>query len=117
MPTYDAAIALVLVGAAIVFGVTGEAPALVLLLAAGIAQLLLNGFTRYSPVAHLRLLPNDTHHSSLERPPGLPPGAALFSGVRQSCAPGCRPRRRRRRPRSPPALRAPSSISGMNSFT
>jgi hypothetical protein len=47
--TYDAAIALVLVAAAIVFGVAGEASALVFLLAAGIAQLTLNGFTRYSP--------------------------------------------------------------------
>ena len=47
--TYDAAIALVLVGAAIVFGVAGETAALVFLLAAGIAQLTLNGFTRYSP--------------------------------------------------------------------
>jgi hypothetical protein len=46
---YDAAIALVLCGAAIVFGVTGEETALVFLLAAGVAQLLLNGFTRYSP--------------------------------------------------------------------
>jgi hypothetical protein len=47
--TYDAAIALVLVGAAIVFGLAGEVPALALLLAAGLAQLTLNGFTRYSP--------------------------------------------------------------------
>jgi hypothetical protein len=47
--TYDAAVALVLVGAAVVFGLAGEAPALALLLAAGIAQLTLNGFTRYSP--------------------------------------------------------------------
>ena len=47
--TYDAAVALVLVGAAIVFGLAGEAPALALLLSAGIAQLVLNGFTRYSP--------------------------------------------------------------------
>jgi len=47
--TYDAAVALVLVGAALIFGVAGEIPALVLLLTAGIAQLLLNGFTRYSP--------------------------------------------------------------------
>jgi len=47
--TYDAAIALVLVGAAVVFGVVGETPALVLLLSAGIAQLTLNGFTRYAP--------------------------------------------------------------------
>ena len=47
--TYDAAVALVLVGAAIVFGLLGEVPALVFLLAAGVAQLILNGFTRYSP--------------------------------------------------------------------
>jgi len=47
--TYDAAVALVLVGAAIVFGIAGEVPALVFLLLAGIAQLILNGFTRYSP--------------------------------------------------------------------
>ncbi len=47
--TYDAAVALVLVGAAVVFGVAGEIPALVLLLSAGIAQLTLNGFTRYAP--------------------------------------------------------------------
>ena len=38
-----------LIGAAIVFGVIGEAPALAFLLAAGVAQLTLNGFTRYSP--------------------------------------------------------------------
>ena len=49
--TYDAAVALVLVGAAVVFGVIGETPALALLLAAGIAQLTLNGFTRYAPSA------------------------------------------------------------------
>ena len=47
--TYDAAVALVLLGAAIVFGLAGEVPALALLLAAGLAQLTLNGFTRYSP--------------------------------------------------------------------
>ena len=47
--TYDSAVALALVGAAVVFGVTGEIPALVLLLSAGIAQLTLNGFTRYAP--------------------------------------------------------------------
>ena len=47
--TYDAAVALVLVGAAVVFGLAGEVPALVFLLAAGIAQLTLNGLTRYSP--------------------------------------------------------------------
>lgn len=48
--TYDAAVALVLVGAAIVFGFAGELPALAFLLAAGIAQLVLNALTRYSPV-------------------------------------------------------------------
>ena len=48
--TYDAAVALVLIGAAIVFGFAGELPAVVFLLGAGIAQLTLNGFTRYSPV-------------------------------------------------------------------
>ena len=47
--TYDAAVALVLVGAAVVFGLAGETPALVFLLAAGIAQLTLNALTRYSP--------------------------------------------------------------------
>ena len=47
--TYDAAVALVLVGAAIFFGLAGEVPALVFLLAAGLVQLTLNGFTRYSP--------------------------------------------------------------------
>ncbi len=47
--TYDAAVALVLVGAAVVFGLVGEVPALVFLLLAGIAQLTLNGLTRYSP--------------------------------------------------------------------
>ena len=47
--TYDAAVALVLVGAAVVFGIAGEAPALAFLLAAGIAQLTLNALTRYSP--------------------------------------------------------------------
>src|ERR687889_447486 len=41
--TYDAAVAFVLVGAAIVFGLGGEVPALVFLLAAGVAQLTLNG--------------------------------------------------------------------------
>jgi len=46
---YDAAIALVLVGAAIVFGVGGQETALIFLLAAGIAQLVLNAVTRYSP--------------------------------------------------------------------
>ena len=47
---YDAGIALVLVGAAIVFGFSGEQAALALLLAAGTAQLVLNSVTRYSPV-------------------------------------------------------------------
>jgi hypothetical protein len=47
--TYDAALAFVLVAAAIVFGFAGELPALALLLTAGIAQLTLNGLTRYSP--------------------------------------------------------------------
>jgi hypothetical protein len=47
--TYDAAVALVLLGAAVVFGLSGEVPALVFLLAAGLVQLALNGFTRYSP--------------------------------------------------------------------
>ena len=47
--TYDAAVALVLIGAALLFGFTGEVPALLFLLAAGLAQLVLNGFTRYSP--------------------------------------------------------------------
>ena len=48
--TYDAAVALVLVGAAIVFGLSGETAALAFLLAVGVAQLTLNGLTRYSPV-------------------------------------------------------------------
>jgi hypothetical protein len=47
--TYDAAVALVLVGAAVVFGLAGESSALVLLLSAGVAQLTLNGVTRYAP--------------------------------------------------------------------
>ena len=47
--TYDAAIALVLIGAALIFGFTGELSALLFLLAAGLAQLVLNSFTRYSP--------------------------------------------------------------------
>lgn len=47
---YDSAIALVLVGAAVVFGFAGEEGALVFLLAAGVMQLLLSSFTRYSPV-------------------------------------------------------------------
>jgi hypothetical protein len=38
-----------LVAAAVVFGLAGEIPALALLLAAGVAQLTLNGFTRYTP--------------------------------------------------------------------
>jgi hypothetical protein len=46
---YDAAIGLVLVVSALIFGATGEAAALIFLLAAGIAQLLLNSITRYSP--------------------------------------------------------------------
>jgi len=47
--TYDTAVALVLVVAAVVFGLAGEIPALALLLAAGVAQLTLSGFTRYAP--------------------------------------------------------------------
>ena len=47
---YDAAIGLVLVVSALIFGATGEAAALIFLLAAGVAQLLLNSITRYSPV-------------------------------------------------------------------
>ena len=47
---YDAAIGLVLVLSALIFGATGEAAALIFLLATGIAQLLLNSITRYSPV-------------------------------------------------------------------
>ena len=47
--TYDMAIAFVLVAAAVVFGLAGETPALALLLAAGVAQLTLNGFTHYAP--------------------------------------------------------------------
>jgi hypothetical protein len=46
---YDAAIAFVLIGAAIVFGLGGEPAALAFLLAAGAAQLVLNGVTRYTP--------------------------------------------------------------------
>jgi hypothetical protein len=46
---YDAAVALVLIGAAIVFGVSGQVTALAFLLAAGTAQLVLNSITRYSP--------------------------------------------------------------------
>jgi hypothetical protein len=46
---YDAAVALVLLGAAAVFGVAGEETALAFLLAAGTAQLLLNALTRYTP--------------------------------------------------------------------
>ena len=45
---YDAAVAVVLLGAAVVFGATGDQTALVFLLAAGTAQLVLNGLTRYS---------------------------------------------------------------------
>jgi hypothetical protein len=47
--TYDAAIALVLIGSAIAFGASGEQAALAFLLSAGAAQLLLNSLTRYSP--------------------------------------------------------------------
>ena len=47
---YDAAIGLVLVVSALIFGATGEAAALIFLLSAGIAQLLLNSITHYSPV-------------------------------------------------------------------
>ena len=47
---YDAAIGLVLVVSALIFGATGEAAALLFLLVAGVAQLLLNSVTRYSPV-------------------------------------------------------------------
>ena len=46
---YDAAIAFVLVGAAVVFGFAGETPALAFLLAAGVAQLTLNALTHYVP--------------------------------------------------------------------
>ena len=46
---YDAAVALVLVGAAVVFGFSGQPTALVFLLAAGTAQLTLNALTRYAP--------------------------------------------------------------------
>ena len=46
---YDSAIALVLIGAAVAFGVAGQHPALVFLLAAGTAQLVLHAFTRYTP--------------------------------------------------------------------
>ncbi|MEA2386656.1 MAG: hypothetical protein QOJ22_830 [Thermoleophilaceae bacterium] len=47
---YDAAVALVLVGAAVVFGLAGQHTALLFLLAAGTAQLTLNALTRYTPV-------------------------------------------------------------------
>jgi len=47
--TYDAAIALVLLAMAVIFGLAGEPLALAVLLVAGVAQLVLNGFTRYSP--------------------------------------------------------------------
>jgi hypothetical protein len=47
---YDAGIALVLVGAAIYFGLSGQVTALAFLLATGTAQLVLNAVTRYSPV-------------------------------------------------------------------
>ena len=46
---YDAAVAFVLVGAAVVFGLSGETVALTFLLAAGVAQLTLNALTRYVP--------------------------------------------------------------------
>ena len=46
---YDAAIALVLIGAAVAFGVAGQSAALVFLLAAGTVQLVLNALTRYTP--------------------------------------------------------------------
>ena len=46
---YDAAVAFVLIGAAAVFGIAGQETALAFLLAAGIAQLLLNSLTHYSP--------------------------------------------------------------------
>jgi hypothetical protein len=46
---YDAAVALVLIGAAVVFGVSGQHTALAVLLAAGTAQLVLNSVTHYSP--------------------------------------------------------------------
>ena len=45
---YDAAIGLVLVVSALIFGATGEAAALIFLLAAGAVQLLLNSVTHYS---------------------------------------------------------------------
>lgn len=47
---YDAAVALVLIGAAVAFGLAGQHTALAFLLAAGTAQLVLNSLTRYSPV-------------------------------------------------------------------
>ena len=46
---YDAAVALVLVAAGVIFGLAGEETALAFLLAAGTAQLTLNALTRYSP--------------------------------------------------------------------
>src|SRR5687768_17015384 len=46
---YDSAIALVLIGAAIAFGVAGQHLALAFLLAAGTAQLVLHALTRYTP--------------------------------------------------------------------
>lgn len=48
--TYDAAISLVLIGAALAFGIAGQVGALAFLLTAGVAQLALNSVTRYSPV-------------------------------------------------------------------
>ena len=50
--TYDAAIALVLIAAAVAFGLAGELLAVVVLLAAGTAQLLLSSLTHYSPARH-----------------------------------------------------------------
>ena len=88
--TYDAAVALVLVGAAVVFGVAGEIPALVLLLAAGVAQLTLNGFTRYAPSQRLKTSSNERITPSLERPRVFPPGPLVFQAVvraRLSAAP------------------------------
>ena len=48
---YDSAVALVLFGAAVVFGLAGEQTALIVLLAAGAAQLTLNALTRYTPTS------------------------------------------------------------------
>ena len=46
---YDAALALVLIGAGIAFGVAGQPAALAFLLAAGTAQVVLSALTRYTP--------------------------------------------------------------------